>query len=72
MASSDVGTALYCGDAPTTRRKKEPKKTMQKVPMQRKYNSSEVSSGKKKPARLVKKRALKPKADRGKAVAVPR
>jgi hypothetical protein len=42
------------------------------VPRDRRRRYLDVSPGKRKLAAVVKKKALRPKADRGKAVAVPR
>ena len=44
----------------------------QKLPSDNKRRRPEISSGNTKPESVVKKNALRPKADSGKAVAVPR
>lgn len=44
----------------------------QKLPIERRRRKPEMLSGNTKPERVVKKNALRPKADSGKAVAVPR
>jgi len=55
-----------------TRRKKVPIKTRPKVAQARRRSKSEVLSGKARDDIAAKKKALRPNAARGKAVAVPR
>jgi len=55
-----------------TRRKNMEMKTMPDVPAASKRRKSEVLSGNAKEEMTEKKNALRPKADRGNAVAVPR
>ena len=56
----------------TTRRNKDPDRTMVKVAIDKSRSRSEVLSGKARDEMAEKKAALKPNAARGKAVAVPR
>lgn len=60
---------VACG---TMRRKRVPTNTNTKVRIARSRSKSEVLSGKARDDNAAKKRALKPNADRGNAVAVPR
>lgn len=55
-----------------TRRKKNETKHMANVPRASIRRKSLVLSGKAKDEMVTKKKALRPKADKGKAVAVPR
>jgi hypothetical protein len=52
--------------------KKNDTKVRAEVPIDSRRRYFDVSPGKRRPAIVVKKKALRPKADRGKAVAVPR
>lgn len=58
-----------CG---TTRRKKVPTRTMVNVEMANRRSKSDVLSGNAKEEMAEKKNALRPNAESGKAVAVPR
>ena len=70
-SSSDVAKAWYTSPIGTDT-KKTGKKMREKVPRARRSRYFEVLLGNKSPETEVKKKALRPKAARGNAVAVPR
>ncbi len=70
--ASSVDTAEYDDVCGMTRRKKEEMKVMLNVPAARRRRKSEVLSGNAKEEIVEKKNALRPNADKGNAVAVPR
>ena len=72
LRSSEPGRGSYdCGSG-TMRRRKLPTKGIVNVATANKRSRSEVLSGKANDDIDAKKKALRPNADRGKAVAVPR
>lgn len=67
-----MGTGEYMGEGGTMRRKKTEPKHMQKQPIERSKRKDDVSSGNAKEEIEAKKKAPRPNAATGKAVAVPR